>query len=96
MAVLAAEDQKFLDHNGFDYEAINEAWQKNQHSQKVRGASTISQQVAKNLYLWPGKSFFRKRFGSLFYTFNRNSLAKTTHYGGLPEHCRIWIWYLWG
>ena len=60
LAVLAAEDQKFLDHNGFDIEAINEAWQKNQHSKQVRGASTISQQVAKNLYLWPGKSFFRK------------------------------------
>jgi len=40
--------------------AINDAWQKNQRSKKKRGASTISQQVAKNLYLWPGKSFFRK------------------------------------
>jgi monofunctional biosynthetic peptidoglycan transglycosylase len=66
LAVLAAEDQKFLDHNGFDYEAINEAWQKNQHSKKVRGASTISQQVAKNLYLWPGKSFFRKGLEAYF------------------------------
>jgi monofunctional biosynthetic peptidoglycan transglycosylase len=66
LAVLAAEDQKFLEHNGFDYEAINEAWQKNQHSKKVRGASTISQQVAKNLYLWPGKSFFRKGLETYF------------------------------
>jgi monofunctional biosynthetic peptidoglycan transglycosylase len=66
LAVLAAEDQKFLEHNGFDIEAINEAWQKNHHSKRVRGASTISQQVAKNLFLWPGKSFFRKGLEAYF------------------------------
>lgn len=60
LAVLAAEDQKFFDHNGFDFEAISKAWQANQHRRRPLGASTLSQQVAKNLYLWPGRTFFRK------------------------------------
>jgi len=60
LAVLAAEDQKFFDHNGFDFEAISKAWQVNQHRRRPLGASTLSQQVAKNLYLWPGRTFFRK------------------------------------
>ena len=60
LAVMAAEDQKFLDHAGFDFESIRKAWQRNARSNKVRGASTISQQVAKNLWLWPGRSWLRK------------------------------------
>jgi monofunctional biosynthetic peptidoglycan transglycosylase len=60
LAVIASEDQKFFDHNGFDYEAIEKAWKDNQRRTRVRGASTISQQVAKNLFLWPGRSFLRK------------------------------------
>lgn len=60
LAVIAAEDQKFFDHIGFDFEAINKAWQANQHRRRPLGASTISQQVAKNLYLLPGRTFFRK------------------------------------
>lgn len=60
LAVMAAEDQKFLEHPGFDLEAIRKAWQRNAHGRKVRGASTISQQVAKNLWLWPGRSWLRK------------------------------------
>ena len=60
LAVMAAEDQKFLDHSGFDFESIRKAWQRNARSNKVRGASTISQQVAKNLWLWPGRSWLRK------------------------------------
>lgn len=59
-AVVAAEDQKFYDHAGFDFEAIDKALQHNQKNRRVRGASTISQQVAKNLFLWPGRSWFRK------------------------------------
>jgi len=66
LAVLAAEDQKFLGHRGFDLEAINKAWLANQKRKNPRGASTISQQVAKNLYLWPGKSFFRKGVEAYF------------------------------
>lgn len=59
-AVIAAEDQKFYDHSGFDFEAIDKALQHNQKNRRVRGASTISQQVAKNLFLWPGRSWLRK------------------------------------
>lgn len=60
MAVVAAEDQKFPDHHGFDLAAIDKAMEDNQHRKRPRGASTISQQVAKNLFLWPGRSMVRK------------------------------------
>jgi monofunctional biosynthetic peptidoglycan transglycosylase len=60
LAVMAAEDQKFFAHAGFDFASIRKAWQRNARSNKVRGASTISQQVAKNLWLWPGRSWLRK------------------------------------
>jgi monofunctional glycosyltransferase len=60
LAVVASEDQKFPEHWGFDVEAIEKAYAMNQHNHKVRGASTISQQVAKNLFLWSGRSYFRK------------------------------------
>lgn len=60
LAVIASEDQKFFEHMGFDFEAIEKAWEHNQHRKQVHGASTISQQVAKNLFLWPGRSFIRK------------------------------------
>jgi monofunctional biosynthetic peptidoglycan transglycosylase len=59
-AVVASEDQKFWDHNGFDLEAIEKARKHNQRSKKRRGASTISQQTAKNLFLWSGGGYFRK------------------------------------
>ena len=60
LAVVASEDQKFPEHWGFDVEAIEKAYALNQHSHRVHGASTISQQVAKNLYLWSGRSYLRK------------------------------------
>ena len=60
LAVVASEDQKFPEHWGFDVAAIEKAYALNQHNHKVRGASTISQQVAKNLFLWSGHSYFRK------------------------------------
>ena len=59
-AVVASEDQKFWTHNGFDLEAIEKAMEHNKNSRKVRGASTISQQVAKNLFLWSSRSYVRK------------------------------------
>lgn len=58
LAVVAAEDQRFPDHRGFDLESIRDALEERHRRQ--RGASTISQQVAKNLYLWPGQSWLRK------------------------------------
>jgi monofunctional biosynthetic peptidoglycan transglycosylase len=59
-AVIAAEDQKFFTHHGFDFEAIEKALAHNQKSKRKRGASTITQQVAKNLFLWPSRSYLRK------------------------------------
>ena len=66
LAVVASEDQKFPEHWGFDVEAIEKAYQLNRHSHHVHGASTISQQVAKNLYLWSGRSYFRKALEAWF------------------------------
>jgi len=66
LAVVASEDQKFPEHWGFDVAAIEKAYALNQHSHKVRGASTISQQVAKNLFLWSGRSYFRKGLEAYF------------------------------
>jgi monofunctional glycosyltransferase len=66
LAVVASEDQKFPDHWGFDVEAIEKAYAMNGHSHRVHGASTISQQVAKNLFLWSGRSYFRKGLEAYF------------------------------
>lgn len=59
-AVLAAEDQRFFEHPGFDFDQIGKALDESRRGRRVRGASTISQQVAKNLWLWPGQSWLRK------------------------------------
>lgn len=67
-AVIAAEDQKFFNHNGFDYQAIEKAYKKNEQGKKLRGGSTISQQTAKNIFLWQGRSWFRKGLEAV-YTF---------------------------
>jgi monofunctional biosynthetic peptidoglycan transglycosylase len=68
MAVMASEDAKFLQHHGFDYQAIEHAAKRNrQHPEKRKlGASTISQQTAKNVFLWPGRSWVRKGFEVYF------------------------------
>ena len=60
LAVIAAEDQQFPFHAGFDFKSIREAVRHNASRRRVRGASTISQQVAKNLFLWSGGGYFRK------------------------------------
>lgn len=61
LAVIGAEDQLFMEHNGFDFESIEKALEHNKKKPKrMRGASTISQQVAKNVFLWQGRSWFRK------------------------------------
>ena len=61
-AVIAAEDAKFCEHNGFDFQAIEKAYEANAQGKKLRGASTISQQTAKNVFLWPGRDWVRKGF----------------------------------
>lgn len=60
LAAVAAEDQKFPTHHGFDLESIRQAIEDMREGGRLRGASTISQQVAKNLFLWPGRSLWRK------------------------------------
>lgn len=60
LAVIASEDQKFLSHRGFDFDSIENALQDRERGRRTRGASTISQQTAKNLFLWPGQSWVRK------------------------------------
>ncbi len=59
-AAIAAEDSKFCQHNGFDFEAIEDAMQRNASGGRIRGGSTISQQTAKNAFLWQGGGYARK------------------------------------
>jgi monofunctional biosynthetic peptidoglycan transglycosylase len=74
LAVIASEDQLFPDHDGFDLKAIKVAIKYNKrHPNKVRGASTISQQVAKNVFLWQGGGFLRKGI-EVFFTFSIEGL----------------------
>ncbi|MEZ4925340.1 MAG: monofunctional biosynthetic peptidoglycan transglycosylase [Saprospiraceae bacterium] len=68
LAVVCAEDQEFLEHEGFDFEAIEKAYTYNKTHKRKRGASTISQQTAKNVFLWPGRSWLRKGF-EVYFTF---------------------------
>jgi len=66
LAVVAAEDQKFPYHNGFDLESMSDAVEDRLRGDRLRGASTITQQTAKNLFLWPGRSFLRKGLEAWF------------------------------
>ena len=66
IAAVAAEDQKFPHHWGFDFDAISKAVDENKRRARPRGASTITQQVAKNLFLWSGKSYLRKGLEAYF------------------------------
>jgi monofunctional biosynthetic peptidoglycan transglycosylase len=68
LAVIASEDQNFLKHSGFDYEAIEKAYKNNKSGKRMRGGSTISQQTAKNVFLWPERSWFRKGL-EVYFTF---------------------------
>ncbi|MDT0294730.1 monofunctional biosynthetic peptidoglycan transglycosylase [Mesonia ostreae] len=67
-AVICSEDQNFLKHNGFDLEAIEKAIQNNKKGKRLRGASSISQQTAKNVFLWPGRNWLRKGL-EVYFTF---------------------------
>ncbi len=65
-AVMAGEDQNFMNHHGFDIKAMKRAYQYNQKGKKIRGGSTISQQTAKNVFLWQRRSYIRKGFEAYF------------------------------
>ncbi len=66
VAVMASEDQRFLDHNGFDFIEINKTIEERRSGKRFRGGSTISQQTAKNVFLWPGKRWLRKGLEAYF------------------------------
>jgi monofunctional glycosyltransferase len=65
-AVIASEDGRFLEHNGFDFKAMEKAFEGNKKGKKIKGGSTISQQTAKNVFLWPGRSYIRKAFEAYY------------------------------
>jgi monofunctional biosynthetic peptidoglycan transglycosylase len=66
LAVIASEDQLFPDHHGFDFDAMWGAVNNNLKGKRIKGASTISQQVAKNVFLWQGRSYLRKGLEAYF------------------------------
>ena len=68
MAVIASEDNRFAEHNGFDFKEIEKAMEENKTRKRPRGASTISQQTAKNVFLWPASSWLRKGLEVYFTT----------------------------
>lgn len=65
-AVIASEDANFLTHHGFDFKAIQKAMESNEKGKKLKGGSTISQQTAKNVFLWQGRSYLRKGLEAYF------------------------------
>lgn len=76
-AVIAAEDQKFAYHHGFDLDAVAGAWQTQAAGGPLRGASTISQQLAKNLFLWSGRNWLRKGLEAWFTVLLETFLSKS-------------------
>ena len=66
LAVMASEDQRFMFHSGFSWEAMRKAMERNKKGKRIRGGSTISQQTAKNAFLWPGRSYVRKGLEAYF------------------------------
>jgi monofunctional biosynthetic peptidoglycan transglycosylase len=66
LAVICSEDQKFLKHHGFDIKAIGKAYENNKSGKRLKGASSISQQTAKNVFLWPQRSWLRKGLETYF------------------------------
>jgi monofunctional biosynthetic peptidoglycan transglycosylase len=65
-AVIASEDQHFISHWGFDLEAIEKAYKSNKKGKRIKGGSTITQQTAKNVFLWPARSYLRKALEAYF------------------------------
>lgn len=66
VAVVASEDQRFMTHWGFDFDAIGKAWKERQEGKRKRGGSTITQQTAKNVFLWPSSTWLRKGLEAYF------------------------------
>ncbi len=96
LAVIAAEDQKFPEHWGFDVSAIEKALAHNErHDTRIRGASTLSQQTAKNLFLWDGRSWLRKGLEAGLTVGIETVWSKKADPDRLPEYCRVRRWDIW-
>lgn len=66
LSVIASEDQRFMTHSGFSWEAMQRAFERNKNAKRIKGGSTISQQTAKNVFLWPGRTYLRKGLEAWF------------------------------
>lgn len=66
LSVIASEDQRFMTHFGFSWEAMRKAFERNKNARRIKGGSTISQQTAKNVFLWPGRTYIRKGLEAWF------------------------------
>jgi monofunctional glycosyltransferase len=66
LSVIASEDQRFMTHHGFSWEAMRKALERNKGAKRIKGGSTISQQTAKNVFLWPGRTYLRKGLEAWF------------------------------
>ncbi len=95
LAVIAAEDQRFPEHSGFDFKQIRKALDEAENGGRPRGASTISQQVAKNLFLWNGRSWVRKGMEAWFTMLIEWTVAQAAHPGDVPQHRRVRPRHLW-
>ena len=85
VAVMASEDQRFLQHHGFDVVELQNAVEERLAGKRQRGGSTISQQTAKNVFLWPNSSWVRKGIRGLLHSADRTLLEQGAHHGSLPE-----------
>ena len=94
-ALVAAEDQHFPTHSGFDFAAIEKARTNNAKGRKVRGGSTISQQLAKNLFLWRGRSWVRKGLEAWYTVLIEALWPKSRDHGGLRQRDRVRRRHLW-
>ena len=88
-AVIASEDQRFVEHHGIDFVSLDRALADYRGGDGLRGASTITQQVAKNLFLWQGRSFVRKALEAYFAVLIEIVLDEGADPRGLPEHRRV-------
>ncbi|VEA00630.1 monofunctional biosynthetic peptidoglycan transglycosylase [Salmonella enterica subsp. salamae] len=94
LAVIAAEDQKFPEHWGFDVPAIEKALAHNERNEsRIRGASTLSQQTAKNLFLWDGRSWVRKGLEAGLTLGIETAWSKKRILTVLSEYRGVWRWY---
>ena len=66
LSIISSEDQRFMTHNGFSFEAMRKAMEGNKKKKRIKGGSTISQQTAKNVFLWPGRTYLRKGLEAWF------------------------------